>query len=209
MIAIECVPAEKWGVWTVVLNGSPYREIHQAIFGKTPAFSAPCSSVAEFSVLFRETEVSRAKQFALRKLTAVNLCSYELRASLIKYLVSADAAEEVIEECLRLGYINDDEWLTGFVRRLAAKKKSRMEIRMKLQGKGIPEEVFAPYLDALCGAEEILLSIQGLLATRYRNRDLSDFKERQKVIAALARKGFSYDQIAQCLASHMDDSAEF
>ena len=102
----------------------------------------------------------------------------ELKAALQEKDASLNTTEKVITEFEQLGYLNDAEWLESFLRRMQREKKG------------------SQYTD--CKDNEVQ-SIERLLATRYRQKNLAAAKERQKVIASLARKGFTLGNILKTL----------
>jgi len=62
-------------------------------------------------------------------------------------------------------------------------------------GKGLSSEMIQRLASEWNNPDEELEAIEHLLKTRYCSKDLSDSKIRRKVIASLARKGYSFDQI--------------
>lgn len=71
-------------------------------------------------------------------------------------------------------------------------------ILSKLRQKGLSPQTLSHIEPSLSPTEEFN-AIQHLLETRYRSKDLKDRKTRQKVFAALMRKGFSYEQVSHAL----------
>jgi regulatory protein len=159
----------------VSLNGEPYAEAHTAIFGKNPKFK----SVEEF----REEEYRGAKRYALKRLSMQAMLSTALSDALRERLVSESVIEKVISECLESGYIDDKEWVDAFVRGQKRKRVGPEMIRMKLVQKGVDPSLMEEEVDESA-------QIRDLLESRFRNRNLRDYKEKQKVIAALMRKGY-------------------
>src|SRR5207253_3042304 len=116
-------------------------------------------------------------------------------------LVSKRTIEKLIADFQNAGYINDSEWIASFVRRYWASGTGPQAIVMKLRAKGIPQEAAESAISLVCTDDAQKGKIQRLLGTKYRNKNLSDFKEKQKVIASLIRKGFDYEEITQVLQS--------
>jgi SOS response regulatory protein OraA/RecX len=61
-------------------------------------------------------------------------------------------------------------------------------------------------LGQLDGSESQEKHVLHLLKTRYSSRDLTQFKERNKVIASLIRKGFSFSIIRKVINTDDDDN---
>ena len=140
-------------------------------------------------------DYSAAKKYVLAALCKQSLCSSQIRQRLKRREVPPEMIEDLIEEVTRLGFVDDKLWVESFVRRQQARHDGPMTIKYKLRSKGV-ENVL---IDDLVPQDESLQleQIQGLLKGRYRKFDLNDYKQRQKAVAALARKGFSLDIILQ------------
>lgn len=144
-------------------------------------------------------EYKEARQYAIRRLAAKSYSSGELAQLFKRRLIPEDIAQRVIEEFQRLGYINDTEWIASFVRSQWARNTGPKAIVMKLRAKGVSEDVAEDAVQKVSNGDAQQEKIRGLISTKYRTRDLSDFKDRQKVIASLLRKGFDYEDVAAAL----------
>lgn len=194
---IEITPHEHCkGVLLLTVNEEFSREIHTSIFGRQPKFSFREGCLAE---QFEQKEFERSQYFVLKRLAQRSYSSFELSRQLEERLVSYAVIERVIEECTRLGYLDDAAWLEGFIRGQKSKKLGPKMIEAKLYQKGVPKSFYEPILEMGMTESEQIEGIQKLLNTRFRSRDLSDFKERQKVTASLLRKGFDFALISKVL----------
>lgn len=191
--------SERFGVLTVLVDGDPWREIHTHIFGRKPTLHITCNDLADFPLL----EYRAAMAYALKRLALKNQASMELSNSLEERLVSSQTIDRILSECKQLGYLNDSEWVEAFIRRQMAKKLGPQAILMKLKAKGIPSEIYQEILPHLDNTDLQKQRIQHLLDTKYRSKDLSDYKTRAKVIASLARKGYPLSEIYEIIGSQM------
>lgn len=196
--AVECGKADQYKkTFPLLIDGAIWRTVHLSIFSQSCRF--PNDSMEELERHFQALELKGAKLFALRRLSLRNYHSSELSQALKKREVSPATIASLIGEFQKLGYIDDDLWLAAAIRALRAKKMGYKAIQWKLVQKGVPEEQIIQSIAQSKQAEgeeqNERLSIQNLLSTRYRNRQLQDRKERQKVIAALVRKGFELEDI--------------
>jgi len=195
---LECVPHEqKKGVFIVLYDEKPWKEIHCAIFGKSPKLDANDREK------FFQLEYEHAKRFSLRILSRKSISSYEFEKLLDSKLVSSQSSEKLLHEFQVLGYINDTDWISQFVKIQMQKKNGPKVIAKKLQSKGIPEEVFKEILEAVEEREPQQERIKEIIKTKYKKHSLSDSKERQKVIASLLRRGFEYASIFDSIAETM------
>lgn len=197
---IECLPKDgRRGVFVIYIDDDLWREIHASIFGRKPSLPKTSTTLNEFAALFEQLEYRGAKQYALKRLTLKGQPSSELEMSLEERFVAPNTIKRVVEECRVLGYLNDQQWIESFIRCQLARKLGPQAIVMKLQAKGIAREVAKASVSQMADGEMQNQSIHQLLNTRYRSRDLTDYRTKQKVIASLIRKGYSIDVIRKAL----------
>lgn len=104
-----------------------------------------------------------------------------------------------------LGLLNDEDFARRRAAELLRKRKSRREILLDLNKKGIDRDTAAAVVEALGDEEEDpdLASARALVHRQYASR-LAQGKEPQ-VAAALARRGFSHAVIRTVLAEARDE----
>lgn len=195
------------GVLILCIDDEPWREIHTTIFGRKPSLPQRCVTLTEFAEKFSGIEYQAAKGYAFKRLAMKMMSTSEMRKGLSQRLVSEGVAQRVIDECVRLGFLNEQVWLDAYVRSLIGRKYGPQTILYKLRSKGVPQDIADEVLEKLNGVdgEGNVTRIQQLLTTKYRSRNLSEYKERGKVIAALIRKGFSFDDILKAIREKMKD----
>ncbi|WP_068467144.1 regulatory protein RecX [Candidatus Protochlamydia phocaeensis] len=197
---IECKPkAERKEILTVFLDGEPWRDVHIAIFGRFPAFPT-CLSIQEWTAAFELLEYKRVKNYVIRRLAAQSYHSEQLNKLLRERLVQPPTIQKIIQECQEWGYLNDEAWIENFVR-AHQKKQGLRVILAKLQAKGLSTENLQHIREQWINPEEETLAIRRLIQTKYRSKDLSQYKEKQKVFAALMRKGYPFELIQAVLYS--------
>jgi len=177
-------------ILTLTHDNEPWRDVHVFIFGKKPALNLET---------FSKIEYEKARIYALRKLAQKNYASFELEKSLKKCLVSAVTIQRIITEFVQSGYIDDEAWIAQFVKYLIGRKYGPAVIRQKLLLKGIDRDR-ADKITAGLNRRDALEGVLKLLNSKYKNRNFEDFKEKQKVIAALMRKGFEFELINQAFS---------
>lgn len=116
----------------------------------------------------------------------------ELKTKLLR-TVDEKHAEKAIERMLELGYLDDARYAEKLLEYLIENKKmSKNHIKQEMFKRGIPADIIS---DLLSEAEiDSISSIVELIQTKYRNK-LNAENGKEKVIAALMRKGFSYGDI--------------
>lgn len=182
--------------WVLIKwDGELFRKLHTSIIGSKPQLPFQASEEKELQESIHKLEVPGARQYALKRVAGQAMLSMQLKEALVEKGVYPHIADPIIEEFKSSGYLNDQDWIASFIRVQKLKKTGPQMIAQKLKAKGVPERLFSTLLDDDDPQERL----RQLIATKYANRDLSDFKEKQKVVAALARKGYSFDDILNIL----------
>lgn len=126
------------------------------------------------------------------------------KTELYKKLLDS-AREEIALEIVTMvegqGLLDDEAYAGKLARHyLVEKKWGARRAAMEMQRKGLEKDVIA---DALCECEvDTAATITALIDKKYYYR-LDDYKERQKVIAALLRLGFSYEDIKHAISEYI------
>ncbi len=197
---VDCVPhSERKLLLTIVCEDEAWKEIHTSIFGRRPSLPKHCQSLVEFAEQFNALEYNLAKQYVIKRLSVQSLPSATLQRALKQRLVSESTIERVINDFQQWGYLNDSEWTKNFVRRQMDRKLGPRAIAYKLSCKGLPKEHVEGALKVSGDESQQQAAIAQLLKTRFRQRNLADFREKQKVIAALVRRGFDFSVILATL----------
>jgi len=203
-VKIICVPKEgSRFVKTVYIDGEPFRDIHCKIFGKSPVFPEEMER-EKFQLYFLSQEFTKAKKYTLDCLALRSYPSKQLEKLLERHLISTDTIQKILADCIRLGYLNDEAWMESFVRGQLARRISPQMIIFKLMQKGIPKKTAQEQVGLFSDQIQVSESITHLLKTKYKNKNLKDFKEKQKVFGALMRRGFSPEDIKQALQTEID-----
>lgn len=188
---------EKKDIFTLFVDEEPWAQFHKRIFGKKPQFLA--KNLTELCEEFVEKEWALARNFAIKCLAKKSYHSRELKRLLEESLVNEAIIDEVILECRQMGYLDDEDLINRVVQRDKARRDGPRKILWKICRKGIHDEGIEKQVEATYPEDEQLMQIKKLLETRYRTRDLTSPSEKQKVAAALARKGYSFELINQVL----------
>lgn len=185
--------------WEIIVDGDKWREVHRTIFGSKPTFpSNACDG--DMQIVFDAYEYKKAKNYAVWRLSSFQLHSEQLAKQLQDRLVQKQTIERIIQEFIHLGFLDDETWLKHY-RQSQIKKCSLPLMLSKLRAKGLSAQTVKQLAVDWNNPEEEVEAIKHLLSTRYRKKNLSLQKERQKVIASLARKGYCYDHIKIALIS--------
>lgn len=125
---------------------------------------------------------------ALQKLSRRGYLCREMREILEDKEFTTEEIEEVLEQLQSMGYLNDREWVEQAIRREIRAQHGPNFIRQKLRFKGAPMELVEECLPSVYPEELQLETIQ-LLKNKLKS------KEKQKLIASIARRGFQVSEI--------------
>lgn len=155
--------------------------------------------------LFEELdpEYERARKRAMYLLGSRPYSTAALREKLLNNY-SEETADRVIQDMTRYGFLDDGE----YARRLASsiikgKKYGLHRAKAEMRRKGVPDELIEQALGEY-SREELTDSLTQLVRKKYSDR-IIDRAERQKVIAALARRGYGFGEIKTAIAAVLEE----
>jgi regulatory protein len=187
--------------WEIYVDGKNWREVHTTLFRKPQPFDIHVKTRAELDIAFLEMEYTHAFRYALQCLNRKTYPTFELERCLKSKGVSSTTHSRVIQECTRLGFLDDKEWIRQFIMSHAAKRLGPAAIIQKLRAKGVSETSARTWVQQCVGEDKEGQKKQILhhLQTRYRRHNLNDPLIMRKAISFLIRKGFSHSLIREAL----------
>lgn len=161
----------------------------------------------KYEYILNKLLLKRAKDKALKYL------GYKMRSKnqVIKKLQEYEFPSNVIDKVIRIlekyNYINDEDFAKAFIKdKLNLKGHGVFKISYDLKMLGVDEEIFKKYLynQEFINEEK---KAKDLLLKKLGNKNIEDldYKEKQKIYAYLARRGFSYDSIKKAFNCLLED----
>lgn len=144
-------------------------------------------------------ELERAEKRGEAYLRALNIVSFGANTAkglIIKLRrrgIEEDAAREAVNMLLEKGYLNEEKDLNREIKRCIRKKWGRNRIVAHLHSKGYEDEVISEADDAFSEVDFPELCLE--LICDKCDEIPKDPKEKQKLIASLARYGYSMSEI--------------
>lgn len=149
-------------------------------------------------------DVEALEAALLRKLGRADMSVNEVRV----WLRSQDAAErdanELIDKCERLGYLNDERLAATLTERLSERKrKSRGAIAGELRQRGIPSTYIDAALEKIEDDSEQARADELAQARVRQFRDLDDTTAERRLMGYLSRRGYSGSIVRQAVQGAM------
>ncbi len=149
-----------------------------------------------------ESDYRRAKSRALWYLDRGDRTEKGLYRKLVEAGFDKRASAAVIARLVELDLLNDRRFAENYAYRCAQANISRREAVNKMMAKGVPYDIAKEAADGMETDETE--QIRTLLERKYANRLLQE-NGTQKVYAALARKGFSFEAIKAALRQYNEE----
>lgn len=156
----------------------------------------------QYEEILHEILFKRAKERVVFLLKASDKTEKELRKKLKEGYYPQEAIDHAITAVKNYHYIDDERYARQYVVNGAC-KKSRRQLSYELQKKGIEQELIADLMEE-CPIEEEQQIRDFLRKRRYDGENASK-EEKKKVMAALGRKGFSYETIIKVIGEFCDN----
>lgn len=150
----------------------------------------------QLNTLIATSQYNRARERALYLLGLRDYACKELEQKLYTE-ATPEVAAAVVERLREVGLLDDERYAARLARSLSeVKHYPRRRIEQELRHRGISSMLIQTVLSELEGedSEQAL----ALLQKKYYNK-LNDPDSRRRVIAALARRGFSYGSIRRAM----------
>ena len=153
-----------------------------------------------------EVLVKRAKLRAMHLLNAMGRTESQLREKLTQGGYPEDVVDEALSYVKSFGYVDDVNYARSFTDS-RKDKKSRREIEMLLKGKGISGEDIEKAMEECYGEDTAMQAVRKLMKKRRYIPGESSYEEKQRFMAYVMRKGFSYDDVCRALEEDSEDGA--
>ena len=205
MILIESIDRER-GVCTVHFSDGAVRRVPRAALRAAKIHNKTPLDPAAFDAILSKYMTSAAYTRCAALLSMKGQTEHQLRESLARVSYPQEVIEKVISSLLSAGYLNDKAFAEQWISRRTATGIGKSRIRTELRLKGISAELiesaFAAFAEEETAAEETEEGLKRAFEKASRNRDIGDPRDRQKVIAALVRKGYSFSDAYRAIKEY-------
>lgn len=162
----------------------------------------------DYRTIMEEVLPTRAKLRAMNLLQGREYTTSQLRTKLQQGFYPPKIIEQAIDYVTGYHYIDDLRYAVDYIT-YHEDSRSRRRIEQDLQGKGILaatiEEAWQVWRENGGKQDEQAMIRELLHKKHYDTEGETDWKERQKIYAFLARKGFSAEAIRKAIGGMHDD----
>ena len=152
--------------------------------------------------------LERSYPFAMEKAVALlamrSRTQQEIADALRKNAYPERTIARVMARLDEAGYINDTDFAEQWAASRTTKGMGARRIRMELRQKGVDSEAIDEALSAI-DHDDMLSGALKAARKAASGKDLADPKDRQKIFAALARRGYGYAEARQALEALKDE----
>ena len=194
-------------LYLVRLDNGAEHTVDRQTFDESPYRMGEEISEEGLAALLEKSQYNRARERALYLLGLRDYACGELEKKLYTE-ASPEIAAAVVTRLQEVGLLDDERYARRLAHHLAEYKKyPRRRIEQELRHRGIDAAMAADAVAALAGDD--LQQALALLEKKYYNK-LNAPEDRRRVIAALARRGFSYGAIRAAMERlNVPDDEEF
>ena len=113
-------------------------------------------------------------------------------------------ASDICDRLEELGLLNEERFARSYVDELLRRKHlSKSGLKTALIQKGVQRDIIETVLEEV--DIDPVEQVRELLATKFKNRDFSDEKQKTRTVNALLRLGYRYNEIHAAMGEWMED----
>ena len=113
-------------------------------------------------------------------------------------------ASDICDRLEELGLLNEERFARSYVDELLRRKHlSKSGLKTALIQKGVQRDIIETVLEDV--EVDPVEQVRELLATKFKNRDLSDEKQKTRTVNALLRLGYRYGEINAAMDGILED----
>lgn len=189
-------------LYLLVLDGQEGPTVDVRTFDESPYRACGGITEEQLAALLEASEYNRARDRALYLLGLRDYACKELEKKLLTE-ARPEVAARVVERLTEVGLLDDERYAARLAQSLSRSKQyPKRRVAQELQRRGVDRET-AAYATEEIDCEDHKLAL-ALIEKKYYNK-MTDRESRQKVMAALARRGFSYEAIRRAMTVYDEE----
>lgn len=190
---------EKKSLFTIKLDTKEEFNISYEVYEKYSLKEEQSVDVELYNKLEKENDYQTARRAAENYINYKSRTTQELINKLRTITNNDESINKIVQYYTKLDLLNDKRYAEEFVRTyLIYKNESKTKTKYKLIQKGINLQVINQILEEY--DEDIEFeNIKIVFDKKYKNKDLTDYTEKQKAFRYLSSRGFNYDAIKKVI----------
>lgn len=155
-----------------------------------------------------DSEMQRiSRNLALKFLTGRDMTSGALYKKLCDREIDPKVAAKTVSRCIELGEINDWQYaLRAANYCLTQKRYGQLRAYQWMVQKGIPKDTAKEALEHICPQVDTGEQLKRLIEKQYAAKlSEGDYRKKQSVIAALARRGYRISEIQTAVSEYLSE----
>lgn len=176
---------------TLTLSNGETLNMPRAMLRERPYKSGMPFDRAAFDAFICERSYAFAMDKAVSLLASRSRTEKEIVVSLQKNAYPEQIIARVMARLIEAGYLNDTDFAEHWAASRANKGMGARRIRMELRQKGVSQEEIDAALSAV-DDDDVMQGALKIAEKAARGKDLSSPSDRQKILAALARRGYDF-----------------
>lgn len=171
-------------------------------------YSGKTLTGAEYDAVVAASGKTLCSDRAMHIIGARPMSKKQLYNRLLEKGELAENALATVERFEEIGLINDEAYAAMVVRHYAAKGYGKRRVQNELYRRGVPRDMWDAALEEMPEDEQAQEQIDRLLRRRLKSEN-PDRAELKKATDALARRGYSWDEIKSAVARFQDGSDDY
>lgn len=153
-----------------------------------------------------ESNLSKAKAKAFDIVSRKAATEKQLREKLFEKGYDADICDEVVKTLREYNYIDDEDYAENFIEYAVSKGWGKMKISFELERRGVEKSIVSAVLSTF--DDSPVDRIYDILCVKFAGLDMTDFKQKQKVLRFFVSRGFDFDNIKSAISKFCDERGE-
>lgn len=200
MRVLEVIPLDKKKS-KVIVEGTETFALYRGELRKYGIADGAELTEQEIEEIYREILYKRGKERALYILKDSDKTEQEMRTKLKKGYYPEEIIDKVIEFLQKYRYVDDWRYAENYIH-FYSNSKSRRMIVQKLLQKGLAKELISEvyeHMEEELQAVDEREQIYKLLEKKRYCAEEADYKEQNRIMGFLVRKGFQLDDVLYCM----------
>lgn len=189
---IEIVDNKKFS--EILVEGETWKEVHRQLYKRYLKEILRCQTKKELSDCTLKIDEKIARGIVYKALALKGYMKSELEKKLVAFKIDSRAIASILEECERLGYVNDQREGKLYIQREKRRGLGPQMIAYKLQQK-LPE--LKEMVREEMSEEEQTALIKKWVTKKTARADLNEIKVKERLYRFLRAKGFDDHLIRQ------------